>query len=186
MAEPEPSELGTVEKGDRTTRLFFPQPFGPQSLVAFGPDGMWATAVSSRFDITLHDASGVTHTITGQVTQGPPLSADERASAASRIESYVRTGGGTATDYPRIPDRKPPLAALMFDRAGQLWVSFSTEAGEPARATIYDSEGAAVGERTWPGRVKLAFPAWIGRDHALGITTDSLGVQRIARVRFAR
>lgn len=184
--EPTSAELGTVEKGDRRTRLYFPQPYGPRSLVAFGPDGMWATAVSSHFSITVHEAGGTTRTITGDAAEGPPLSTEERASAERRIESYVRTGGGAPSDYPEIPSRKPPLASLMFDRAGQLWASFNTAESLPARAVVYDREAGVVGERTWPRHVNLAFPGWIGRSHALGITSDSLGVQQVVRVRFGR
>lgn len=184
IEEPTSSELGTIEKGDRTTRLFFPQPYGPRFLLAFGPDGMWASAVSSQVEITQHDPDGTTRLIRGVATEGPPLSPNERASAEERIASYIQRRGGNRSDYPNVPDRKPALASLMFDEIGRLWVSFSTAEGQPARAMVYDRGGNVVGERTWPREINLAFPAWIGRDHAIGIASDSLGVQRLARLQF--
>lgn len=185
VEEPSSAQLGTVVKGERTTRQFFPQPYGPRFLVAYGSDGIWASAVSSRDIVTLHDLGGATRTINGQTKDGPPLSSDDRASAERMIDGFMQMGGGIRSDYPEIPERKAPLAGLMFDQAGQLWVSLNTVAEQPARAILYDREGRIVGETTWPRHVSLAFPAWIGRDHAIGITTDSLGVQRIARVQFS-
>ena len=44
--------------------------------------------------------------------------------------------------------------------------------------------GELVGERTWPHDVSLAFPAWIGQDRALGLATDTLGVQQVVRIQF--
>jgi 6-bladed beta-propeller len=179
-----PEELGTVVRQDRTSRMFFPQPFGPESLVAWGPHGEWASAVSSRFEVTIHDAAGGTESVTGPPEQGPLLSSTEIDIARKRLDDYVRLGGGSASDYPAVPERKTQLADLMFDQQGRLWVSFNAAEGQPSRAAVFSPAGERVGDRTWPANVNLAFPAWIGGDHALGIATDSLGVQRIARVRF--
>jgi hypothetical protein len=179
--EPAPAELGTIVKTAQASIFFFPQPFGPEFLIAYGPDATWATAVSSRFDVTGYAAGSVIWTVADQTPEGPVLSTADVAWAESRIESYVRRGGGARSDYPPIPDRRPPLAALNFDQAGRLWVLFSASENAPARATLYD-DGEAVGQRTWPRNVDLSYPAWLASDHAIGVATDTLGVQRIARV----
>jgi hypothetical protein len=182
IQEPAPEELGTVVSREQLSTLFFPQPFGPEFLVAYGPDAIWAAAVSSRYHITGYASGVVIWTVTDQTPEGPTLSAEDLVWAQNRIAAYIQNGGGARADYPQVPDRKPPLAALMFDQVGRLWVSFNTPAPEHARANVYDRTGGLVGERTWPREVNLAFPAWLGADHAVGIATDTLGVQRIARV----
>lgn len=186
---PEPTEeaLGTVVKDRQIPggmlRNYFPQPFGPASLVAHGPDGRWATAVSSRYSITLrHDTSTVE--IRGSVGEGPVLAREERERASEQLQDYVKRGGGQPSDYPSIPNRKTPLADMFFDVTGRLWVQLNVPADSARRADLYDTRGDLVERRVWPARVSLHVPAWVGREQALGIETDSLGVQRVVRVRF--
>lgn len=187
VPEPTAEALGTVVRQQRITggmaQYYFPQPYGPASLVAHGPDGRWATAVSSRYLITLHyDTTAVE--IRGTIDKGPALSARERERAAQRLQDYVKRGGGGASDYPSIPSRKPPLAYMFFDVTGRLWVQISVPADSARRADLYDAKGTLIGRRAWPADVSLWFPAWVGADQALGIATDSLGVQRVVRLRF--
>jgi hypothetical protein len=182
IQEPAPEELGTVVKAAPLNTLFFPQPFGPELLIGYGPDATWATAVSSRFDITGYAAGSVVWTVSSQAPVGPTLSPEDQAWAHDRIASYLEIGGGVRSDYPPVPDRKPPLAALNFDEAGRMWVIFNTAGDEPARASLYDRLGSPVGVRTWPRAVDLSYPAWLAADYALGIVKDTLGVQRVARV----
>lgn len=183
IQEPSPQVLGTVVRQDRLNRLYFPQPFGPRFLVAYGPGGMRASAVSSRLLVSGYSADGAAWSIAGDAAPGPVLSPEELARAQERIDGYVQRGGGVRSDYPSVPERKTPLSGLMFDREGQLWVAFASAPAVPARANVYNL-GELVGERTWPHDVSLAFPAWIGPDHALGIATDTLGVQQVVRIQF--
>lgn len=187
VPEPTAEALGTVVKQQPVrggmAQYYFPQPYGPESLVAQGPDGRWATAVSSQYLITLHyDTTAIE--IRGTIDKGPALSPRERERAAQQLQEYVKRGGGGPSNYPSIPGRKPPLANMFFDVTGRLWVQLSVPADSARRADLYDAEGALIGRRTWPAHVSLRFPAWVGADQALGITTDSLGVQRVVRLRF--
>lgn len=184
IEEPLPEQLGTVVKQNTSSRFFFPQPFGPQFLTANGPDGVYATAISSGLEITTHDIDAVTWVLASDIDEGPLLSAAEQTRADQQIAAYVQRGGGARSDYPPVPVRKPPLADLMFDQVSRLWVLLSVPDEEPAQAQIYNLKGQLLGERTWSFEVDLSFPAWIDEDHALGITTDSLGVQRVVRLRF--
>jgi hypothetical protein len=189
VEEPTPEALGTtIEQrpvpGGLST-YYFPQPYGPASLVAHGPGGRWATAVSSRYVVELRGDSS-TVAIRGPDGAGPTLSAEERQRAAERLAEYVRRGGGGLSDYPPVPDRKAPLRGMFFDVTGRLWVELSVPADSARRADLYDAEGMLVEERIWPADVSLRFPAWVGDDHALGIVTDSLGVEKVVRVRFER
>lgn len=187
VEEPSPESLGTFVKDQAVTggmaRYYFPQPYGPTFLVAHGPRGVWATAVSSEYAVTLHTGADSVE-IRTSTGEGPALSPGEREGATERLRAYLDSGTGKLSDYPEIPDRKPLLAGLYFDETGRLWVELSVEDGEDRHADLYDGGGELVGRRTWPSRVSLRFPAWLGEQDALGITTDSLGVQRVARVRF--
>jgi hypothetical protein len=187
VEEPSPETLGTVVKEQAVTggmaRDYYPQPYGPAFLVAHGPAGAWATAVSSQYAVVLHTGAETVE-MRSSLDEGPALSAGEQERARERLRGYMERGGGKLSDYPEVPDRKAPLTGLSFDVTGRLWVELSVGEGEDRRADIYDGKGQLVGRRVWPARVSLRFPAWLGEDSALGITTDSLGVQRVARVRF--
>jgi len=187
VEEPSPEAQGTIVRDQAVAggmaRYYFPQPFGPTSLVAHGPDGVWATAASSQYVVTLR-RGGETSEIRGPSYEGPTLSVGEQERARERVLAYVTRGGGSPSDYPEIPERKTPLAGLFFDQTGRIWVEVSVQEGEDHRADIYDGRGQLVETRIWPGHVSLRFPAWLGEDSALGISTDTLGVQRVVRVRF--
>ena len=83
-----------------------------------------------------------------------------------------------------VPERKPPLSGLFFDRAGRLWVERTRAVG--AELTEADVYGGAdlVARYRWPRRVRASGLSWITDSTLYGTTTDSLGVQRVARVRF--
>ncbi len=47
----------------------------------------------------------------------------------------------------------------------------------------YTADGTLVARVTWPPRIQLEGGV-VDLDHALGTTTDSLGVTRVARIEF--
>ena len=85
-----------------------------------------------------------------------------------------------------IPERKGPVADIFFDQAGRLWVEKAAADGaEMAEADVY--EGATLVARyRWPRRVDPGSVPWATETALYGITTDELGVERAARVRFER
>ncbi len=187
VEEPSPEQLGTTVKEQAVpggmSRYYFPQPNGPLSLVAHGPGGRWATAVSGQYAVTLRRGMESVQ-ILGPSHDGPPLSAAERERAEERLEEYVARGGGRPSDYPEVPENKTPLGALFFDDLGRLWVELNVPEGSDRRADVYGGDGSLVERRVWPASVRLNYPAWVGENSALGISTDSLGVQRVVRLRF--
>ncbi|MGH7541943.1 MAG: hypothetical protein ACRELC_13170, partial [Gemmatimonadota bacterium] len=188
IESPPPEEVG-VHLVDRPTergaaRFFFYQPFGPRHLLAHGPRGAWAEAVSARYVVSLHPGEGAIVTITGPERPGPPLSAREREEAeASMAEDRRRAG---VADLPfGIPDRKPPLRGLFFDATGRLWVEREVADGADREADVYAPDGALAGHYVWPAAVgPPPQPAWVGETVLVGVTRDSLDVPRVARVRF--
>src|SRR5690606_29166224 len=115
----------------------------------------------------------------------PPLSPEEAQWAEKRIAAQLQSFGAAPGDACfRVPERKPPLAGLFFDRAGRLWVRRSVAQGQPSEADVYSADGKLFARVTWPARIWLD-DGFVGLDRALGITTDSLGVVRVALLEFA-
>lgn len=163
--------------------LYFYQPYGPEWLQAYGPQGRWASAMSSTYAIELHAPDGAVMQVTGPTTPGPPLSQAEEEYARERLEGDMERAN---VDEPLfdIPERKPPLAALFFDRGGRLWVQKTAADGaETIEADVYEG-GVLMARYRWPRRVRARPLAWVTETALYGITADSLGVQRAARVGF--
>lgn len=189
MADPERQAAGrtTVERrlGDTPVTLFVYQPFGPLWLHAHGPRGAWAEALTSDYSVVHHHADGGMSRIEGPQPKGLALSPEERKYAEDRIARDLQRLD--LDEHPfDIPDSKPPLAAIYFDRAGRLWVEKARAHGAEMReADVY--EGAALVARyRWPSRVDPGSVPWIGESAMLGTTRDEFDVQRVARVRFRR
>lgn len=189
MADPERQAAGrtTVQRqlADTPVTLFVYQPFGPLWLHAHGPHGAWAEALTSDYSVVHHHADGGMSRIEGPQPKGSALSPEERKYAEDRIARDLQRLD--LDDHPfDIPDSKPPLGAIYFDRAGRLWVEKARAHGAEMReADVY--EGAALVARyRWPSRVDPGSVPWTGESAMLGTTRDEFDVQRVARVRFRR
>jgi hypothetical protein len=187
---PPPDSLGQTHFTRRTDRgtvtFWIHQPFGPSHLVAHSPLGGWAEAVSSRYAIAWH---GPVETFEHQITraaQGPKLSAAEREWGQRYLEDSARRWKVSPRDLPfGVPDRKPPLRALRFDSTGRLWAFLSVPDDSAKRADIYDRDGTLAVTVEWPSEIDLQ-SGYLGPDAALGMVTDSLGVQRVVRLTFSK
>lgn len=187
VPEPEAAAEGrtTVEfSSDRGYGfMYFHQPYGPSWLQAWGPGGAWATAVSSAYEIELQDPNGAVSQLVGPADPGPALTPAEVDYARQRLEGDMERGNLDEPPFD-VPERKPPLAELLFDREGRLWVQKTTAGGaEVIEADVYEG-GVLVARYRWPARVRAGALSWVTRSALYGTTTDSLGVQRAARVRF--
>ena len=88
----------------------------------------------------------------------------------------------TVADMPfTVPERKTPVRTLRFARTGTLWVFVSTADGEPQLADVYDRSGTLVHRVRWPPGIDLR-NGYFDATKALGVRTDSLGVQRVVRL----
>ncbi len=187
VREPEAAAAGhrtvPVEFNGFRGELYLYQPYGPLWRHAHGPGGAWANASSSVYEVELHAADGSVIEITGPSGPGPRLSADEREVARGRLERDMERGNLDEPAF-EIPETKGPLADLFFDQAGRLWVEKSAPDGaDMVEADIY--EGAVLVARyRWPSRVRLGAAPWATETTLYGTTTDELGVERAARVRF--
>jgi len=187
MADSERQKAGqkTVpfEMGNMRGIVYVHAPFGPRWIRAHANGGTWAEAVSTEYAINYHGPDGTVSVIEGPALRGPAPSADELAAAERQMERERDRAG--LDEHPfGIPDRKAPLARMFFDAAGRLWIGKTAADGAAMReADVYEGT-TLVAVYRWPSRVR-DFPTPRVFDSALyGVTADSLGVQRVARVRF--
>ena len=173
------------ERGPIRGTAYLHQPFGPQWVDAHANGGIWAEVITSDYSINLHHPDGTVSVIQGPVLEGPPLSADDREWAQSRIDRE-RDRTGVAVHPFEIPDRKPPLDDMFFDRAGRLWVVKTLATGETVReADVWDGT-TLVAHYRWPSRIRNNPTPWATESALYGVTADTLGVERAARVQFDR
>lgn len=163
--------------------MYLHRPFGSQWRHTHANGGAWAEAVTGEYSINYHHPDGTVSVIEGPAISGPPLTEDDRAWAEGRMERDIeRTGVGK---HPfDIPDRKPPLSRMFFDRAGRLWIVRTMAEGATVReADVWDGT-TLVAHYRWPRRIRELPTPWATESALYGVTTDSLDVQRVARVRF--
>lgn len=169
---PESTGVHTVrlQHGDRKMVYYVVSPHAPAELIADGPGGAYAYALSSRYEIAWHGARGERlQTIQGEPAAGPPLSARERAAAEADIARIAEQVGVPAVNLGlSVPPSKQPLRDLWFDRAGRLWVELAQPDGALRRAHVYDASGTRVREVAWPEHVQLRDGAVAWPDPANG------------------
>lgn len=187
MAGPEKYGMGstTVERmiGDTPVGFFVYQPFGPLWLHAHSPSGAWAEAVTSEYSVTLHHPDGTVSRVEGPQALGPPLSPSDLEWAQASIDRDLQRFD--LRNHPfEIPDRKPPLADIFFDRSGRLWVEKTGTDGDEMREADVYAGSALVARYRWPRRVSVGDVPWVTESVLYGTTRDSLDVRRVARVRF--
>ena len=187
MVDPERQATGstTVDRmlGEMAVTMYVRQPFGPLWIHAHGRGGAWAEAVTSDYVVNLHHADGTASRIEGPPLPGAELSPDERDWAQDLLDRDVQRLDLDKHPF-AIPDRKPPLSAIYFDRSGRLWIEKTGAAGNDLReAGVYEGD-TLVARYRWPRRVRPGSVPWASESVLYGTTTDSLGVQRVGRVRF--
>ena len=187
MADAERQAAGstTVERmfGELTMTVPLYQPSGPRWIHAHGPGGVWAEAVTSDYAVTLHHADGTVFRIEGPALPGPPLSPAERERAQASIDRGLIRADLRSHPF-GIPDRKPPLADIFFDRSGRLWVEKTAADGDEMREADVYAGTELVARYRWPGRVRVVEAPWASESTLYGTTSNSMDVQRVARVRF--
>ena len=170
--------------GGFMTRFIY-APYPPLALRAYSPTGEQARAVSSRYSIAWLGADGrVLRTVTG-TAEPPALSASEVARAESALVRDMKWIEKGDSDSPfKVPSHKQPLREMYFDLDGRLWVELSVSQGADRRAHVYDRDGRHAYTVEWPSNVNLSRFGAIRGMTGYGVLTDSLDVERVARLRL--
>jgi hypothetical protein len=186
---PVPQEsLGVMTLQSQGAIWFLKPPFGAIELIAHGPGGDYARAISSRYLVSRYSAEGSQlYEVSRPRERGPALTHVERARAENQLSRDAqRMGMAPAELAGLMPFRNQVLAGLYFDRGGRLWVELHTRSSDPNRvADVYDRDGNGLFRAEWPKTIDLAEIGWIVDDTALGVEVDTLpGFDRVMRVRW--
>jgi hypothetical protein len=177
-----PFSVGDSVRGMR----YFYAPFGALPLVAHARSGEMARAVSSNYSVSWDMLDGRRLRVLRQSATGPEPTAAERRDAQEQQQSqreWAQRFRASVPDF-RMPDRKPVLEALKFSRDGELWVARTPAAGRPREADVYDRNGRHVAIAEWSGFRLLDYWGSIVGRTAIAVTRDSLGEERVVRLRF--
>lgn len=165
---------------------YYYQPFGPAFRVAHSPTGEYARVVTSRYDIEWFGPDRRSLRTIRRTVEGPPLSDAERRRGQDYIDDFRKRAGGGGPDVPGVPRLKPPVSRIAFDTDGNLWVERHVRDGDPHEAEVYGRDGRPLTTVQWPKEVDLLgrFLIPTSGTHALGVATDSLGMQRVVRLKW--
>ncbi len=155
------------------------QPFGPQWLRAYGPQGLRAEVVTSRYEVVVFAADGQTLRTLKRSVPAVALSARERRTADSTLSAIK-------TDLPfGVPSAKAPIVGLFWSTDGTLWVERAVPDGAPRTADVYDRAGRLVATAEWPRDIDLynGYPTITGTT-AHAVRTDADGIESVVRLRF--
>lgn len=182
---PPADSLSTVSFASGGGTATYSQPYGAESLHAFGAGGEAAHGVSSRYAVAWMDASGKLRTLAQRdVGAGPALSDKERAATVKELETIAAQARVPRSELPlEVPNRKSPLVAIGFDLEGRLWIERSVTDGQPGEADVYDRQGRWSAVFQWPRAVSMRFWTVHGLT-GLGIEEGADGAQRVVRLHF--
>ncbi len=181
------AELAEAEEWNQMGYLYGlsgPPPYGTDQLMAFSTDGRVALAVTTTYRVDIYDSLLRPVTVIERDEQGPRLTNAERRNTSAHMAQRRREEEYYPYVDSDIPDRKPPLRGLWFDRDGRLWIErYLANEPEQRGADVYGVDGDHLFSTEWPRGVDFGLGAIRG-DTGLGIQTDALGIQRVVRVRF--
>jgi hypothetical protein len=155
------------------------QPFGPEWIRAYGPGGVRADAVGSRYEVRIFDSN---ERLLRTIKQNAPpvaLSAREKHISDSTLS-------GIKEQLPfSVPSVKAPVVGLMWTREGQLWIERAVADGRAREADVFDKDGRWIAIAEWPRNVDLrnGFPVIAGTT-VTAMATDESDAERIVRLRF--
>lgn len=158
---------------------FLWQPFGPQWLRAYGPSGLRAEVVSSRYEVTVFSADGRTLRTLKRSVPPVALSARERRVADSTLREVK-------SDLPfGVPSAKAPIVGLFWSTDGSLWVERAVPDGAARSTDVYDRAGRLIALAEWPREIDVfnGYPAITGTT-AHVVSRDADGIESVVRLRF--
>jgi hypothetical protein len=156
-------------------------PYAPRHLRAVSPGGGLVAAWSDAYAIHFISAEGDT-TRTVEVDVPPlPIPAAVRDSIRRGYERWRRRPylGRCEPEDAAIPEFKPFIRDILFDRVGRMWVEVYRERGYGF--DVFDRSGVLLGRFTLAGYGRRgARPAVAGRRVAV-VARSPLGIERVLR-----
>jgi hypothetical protein len=131
-----------------------PNPFGHEGLFVLAPDGTLHYAWNGRLEVESTDLRG-RRTGGFAVAYDPPqvTSADAASVFNGMPEPAVRMFRPALEDS--LPERWPPLAALLADERGRVWAALHGPAGEPREWAVFQPDGRYLGSAFLPRHAEV-------------------------------
>ena len=162
------------------------QPYGAGWLRAYGPGGVRAEAMSSRYEIRIIAADGRLVRTLRRTVAPVPLSARERTVGEKSLQADVTALRLKRSSLPfGVPALKPPISQMMWTLDGQLWVERAIADGRPHEADVYDTNGRWIAVAEWPSAIDpYASRVAITGPTMVTVVRDSSDVESVVRLRF--
>ncbi len=156
------------------------QPFGPKWIRAYGPAGLRADAVTSRYEVHIVNANGTRVRTVTRTVPAVGLSPRERKWADSTMSE------SKALNMPfGVPKAKAPIEGLLYAQDGRLWVERAVADGRPREADVFDTNGRLIAVAEWPRAIDLHNGHPVIRGNTVTtVTSDADGIERVVRLRF--
>lgn len=154
------------------------------------------TSDGDRNEIRQYTSDGDLLRVIRRTTDPVPVTDRSHRSWQEGVGRFFAALGGPDADQifrqmPR-PETYPPVAALLVDPDGHLWVrEWSVgETGMPDQWSVFSPEGRWLGSlRSFPDPLACHWyisPCWIGTDYFLTVRRDELGEERVEGYRIRR
>jgi hypothetical protein len=110
---------------------------------------------------------------------------DEERQQAATVRAAIAKRRPEVAEQLEVPTVSPQVNALCVDLDGNLWVQFASSKSGLRLADVYDSTGHLRVTRVWTQEVEMSLCA-AHAERALGVATDSLGLQHVMVLHFAK
>lgn len=125
--------------------------------VADGFGAMWCAMSNSPHATLVRIGKNDTLARSSLTLVGPPVSPVERDSVIAIVKRNVETYEKNTFDASNIPTVKPPIATMVVDDDGRLWIQHETRFG--ARSVTFD-----VHDRVGKHLGRVTIPHWLSRE----------------------
>ena len=180
-----PDSLGVAALQGAGAIWFVTPPYGPEDLIAYGPAGVYARAISRRYRVDMYASGMLIREMVREDVRSPLLTREQQDTAQRQIGRDARRIGFEPIELSALmPFRNQLLDALLFDELGRLWVERRVGPDAEQRiADVWGSDGALLFEATWPLDIRLSPTAYITEAAALAVRMDTIpGNERIVRL----
>jgi hypothetical protein len=180
--------LGTFPGPDRYryTSNDGPRPLGKKTIARMGVDGAYVGTADS-FQIQQFLPGGAQHTIGRPISPrrlDGQLLRDWRESIIRNESPDLRPATRRALDEHQVPETLPAYSDFQLDKLGRIWVAHYGMPGEEyVQWDVFERTGIHLASMNIPSGFR---PTEIGEDYLLGVTTDTLGVERVHRYKLLR
>ncbi len=163
-------------------------PFASWSIAAYASDGRFAHVVTNEYRVQLFEGNGLVRGEIRSDAKGPLVTkreVDDEEARLRRVRESLRGLNVRFPDY-EMPERKPPIRNIWYDRDDRLWVlSNPAEDDQMLKAMVYGPDGQMLFTAQWPRNIDLSVGGISGYV-ALGVQRLAFDVQRVVRLRFTR